>query len=92
MNNELQEFIIRIAKRTRIISLVLILFIPAACRHATMTQNTAGSVRVRVDSLIKGSVSLPIHSNGTLLATEELKLSFKTGGIVSGIFVREGIR
>ena len=55
-----------------------------------ITQDSAGPVRVRVDSLIKGSVSLPVHSSGTLLATEELKLSFKTGGIVSGIFVREG--
>jgi RND family efflux transporter MFP subunit len=45
---------------------------------------------VRVDSLITGSVSLPVHTNGTLVATEELRLSFKTGGIVSRIFVREG--
>ena len=38
------------------------------------------------------SVSIPVHTTGTLVASEELKLSFKTGGIVGKIFVREGDR
>jgi RND family efflux transporter MFP subunit len=31
-----------------------------------------------------------VHTTGTLVASEELKLSFKTGGIVGKIFVKEG--
>jgi multidrug efflux system membrane fusion protein len=35
-------------------------------------------------------VSNPVHTTGILVAREEMKLSFKTGGIVARIFVREG--
>jgi RND family efflux transporter MFP subunit len=35
-------------------------------------------------------VSIPVHTTGILFTSEELKLSFKTGGIVAKIFVREG--
>ena len=62
----------------------------AACRHAEIKSDSAGPVRVRVTGLITESVSIPVHTTGTLVASEELKLSFKTGGIVAKIFVREG--
>jgi membrane fusion protein, multidrug efflux system len=76
--------------RTRMLSIVLIVLLSAACRHGEIKSDSAVPVRVRVTPLITGSVSLPVHTNGTLVAQEELKLSFKTGGIVSRIFVREG--
>jgi multidrug efflux system membrane fusion protein len=76
--------------RTRILSLTLILLELSSCRHASLKQDSAGPVHVRVDSLITGSVCFPVHTNGMLVATEELRLSFKTGGIVSRTLVREG--
>ncbi|MBK8881288.1 MAG: efflux RND transporter periplasmic adaptor subunit [Bacteroidales bacterium] len=75
---------------TRITILAFILFFLASCRHVSLKQDIAEPVRVKVDSLFPLALSLPVHTNGTLVATEELKLSFKTGGIVSAIFVREG--
>lgn len=75
---------------TRIPILAFILFFLASCRHVSLKQDIAEPVRVKVDSLFTLALSLPVHTNGTLVATEELKLSFKTGGIVSAIFVREG--
>ena len=67
-----------------------IMFLSAACRHGEIKSDSAGPVRVRVTPLITGQVSIPVHTIGTLVAQEELKLSFKTGGIVSRIYVREG--
>lgn len=75
---------------TRAISVFLIVLLSAACRHGEIKSDSVGPVRVRVTQLITGTVSLPVHTNGTLVAQEELKLSFKTSGIVSRIFVRDG--
>jgi membrane fusion protein, multidrug efflux system len=76
--------------RTLTITIVLIALLSATCRHVEVKSDSVGPVHVRVTALITGSVSLPVHANGTLGAKEELKLSFKTGGIVSKIFIREG--
>lgn len=47
-------------------------------------------VPVKVISLDKVSVSFPIRTSGSLATKTEMKLSFKTGGIISQIFVEEG--
>jgi RND family efflux transporter MFP subunit len=75
---------------TRTIVIVLIVLLSAACRHTEIKSDSVKPLRVKVTTLITGSVSLPVHTSGTLVANEELKLSFKTGGIVAKIFVREG--
>jgi multidrug efflux system membrane fusion protein len=76
---------------TRAIVFVFIILM-TACRHTEIKSGSADRVRVRVTGLIAESVSIPVHTTGTLVASEELKLSFKTGGIVGKIFVREGDR
>jgi RND family efflux transporter MFP subunit len=75
---------------TRTIVIVLIVLLSATCRHTEIKSDSVKPLRVKVTALITGSVSLPVHTSGTLVASEELKLSFKTGGIVAKIFVREG--
>lgn len=76
---------------TRAIVFVLIIFI-SACRHTEIKSGSTDRFRVKVTDLITESVRIPVHTTGTLVASEELKLSFKTGGIVGKIFVREGDR
>jgi RND family efflux transporter MFP subunit len=76
---------------TRAIVFVIIILI-TACRHTEIKPGSADRVRVRVTGLITEPVRIPVHTTGTLVASEELKLSFKTGGIVGKIFVREGDR
>jgi membrane fusion protein, multidrug efflux system len=78
--------------RSSVIAVLFIVLLPAACRQGAIKSDTAGSVRVKVVQLTTGPVSIPVHTSGTLAAKEESKLSFKTGGIVSRIFVREGDR
>jgi RND family efflux transporter MFP subunit len=45
---------------------------------------------VMVTDVATQKVSIPVHSSGILLSSEEVKLSFKTGGIVLRIMVDEG--
>jgi membrane fusion protein, multidrug efflux system len=76
--------------RTGTVSIILIILLSASCRHPEKKSDTAVPLRVRVSGMTTGYISIPVHATGTLVTTEELKLSFKTGGIVSKIFVREG--
>jgi RND family efflux transporter MFP subunit len=62
----------------------------AGCGNEQPKSASAGPSSVKIIEVSPESVSIPVHSSGILLSSEELKLSFKTGGIVSGIPVREG--
>jgi multidrug efflux system membrane fusion protein len=77
-----------LAPNTIILASVLVL--AAACRHAPTVTERAEPSRVRVISPVCDTFSLPVHTSGVLVPMEEMKLSFKTGGIVEKIFVREG--
>lgn len=48
--------------------------------------------RVKVAPVSRKAISMPVHSAGILSSSEEMKLSFKTGGIISRINVNEGDR
>jgi RND family efflux transporter MFP subunit len=49
-------------------------------------------VRVRVTEVQKRQISIPVRSTGLLSASDEIKLSFKTGGIIASVRVKEGDR
>lgn len=72
-----------------IIAMVLLLF---SCRNEKTHTAVSDPVRVKVTPIIRISAALPVHTNGILVSSEELKLSFKTGGIVDNIPVNEGNR
>lgn len=68
----------------------LFLLLTAACRHEVTKSDSTETLRVKITPLVTESLTIPVHTTGTLVASEEMKLSFKTGGIVAKIFVREG--
>ena len=70
--------------------ILLIVLLSATCRHVETRTDSSEPSHVRVTAIITEYISIPVHTTGTLVTREELKLSFKTGGIVSKIFVREG--
>jgi membrane fusion protein, multidrug efflux system len=47
-------------------------------------------IPVKIAKVVKSEISIPIHTSGRLKSQKEVKLSFKTGGIVSKIFVNDG--
>lgn len=62
------------------------------CRNEPVKTAEAGIANVKVIKAVAENVSIPIHASGILTSEEEMKLSFKTGGIVDGIRVKEGDR
>lgn len=71
-----------------IISLVLI----TGCKTEQKPEISSEPVKVKLVHVSRENISIPIHSSGTIISNEELKLSFKIGGIVSKIPVKEGDR
>jgi RND family efflux transporter MFP subunit len=43
-----------------------------------------------VTEIAPGRVSLPVTSGGVLSSSDEIRLSFKTGGLIQNIYVKEG--
>ncbi len=48
------------------------------------------TVTVKTATVMKEEVSIPVHSSGKLSSSSEIKLSFKTGGIIRNIYKDDG--
>jgi RND family efflux transporter MFP subunit len=70
--------------------IVLMLLLATGCRNNQPLTRQEAIPLVKVTGLNRQEVSIPVHSTGILSSSEEIKLSFKTGGIISEIHVREG--
>jgi len=70
---------------------ILILLI-TGCRNEKVKTTFSETAGVRITHIAPETVSIPVHSIGLLVSSEEMKLSFKTGGIVANIPIREGDR
>lgn len=71
---------------------LFIVIISAGCKHREAKNTSAEITNIRVAGVTRGEISIPVHSIGTLMSSEEIKLSFKTGGIIETINVKEGTR
>ncbi len=76
--------------KTKSILTFLIILFASGCKSETHQKTSPGPTQVKVISLEPEKISIPVHSTGILMTSEEIKLSFKTGGIVSEILVQEG--
>jgi len=75
-----------------ILVLVFIEFLVFSCRNRN-EKSQAGEVNnVKVVSVEFSEGSIPVHAAGVIMPEEEIKLSFKTGGIVDKVLVKEGDR
>jgi multidrug efflux system membrane fusion protein len=66
------------------------LLLLSGCRNEATQTTRTDITRVRVIGITPEDVRISVHSSGILASEEEIKLSFKTGGIVAGINVKEG--
>lgn len=72
---------------------VSVVILALSCRNEVPVKSTTNFENaVKVTEVSDQPVSIPVHSSGVLISTEEMKLSFKTGGIVLKIYVDEGDR
>lgn len=70
--------------------IIIIVLLFSSCRTEVKEKAANETLQVRVSQVSREMISVPVHSIGILAASEENKLSFKTGGIISQIFVSEG--
>ena len=76
-----------------IVSLILpAVLLGTSCKQKQIKQPETLPVRVTLSEIRSVPAVIPLHSNGILVSSEELKLSFKTGGIIANIPVKEGSR
>lgn len=69
---------------------LIVISLLAGCGDGIQQEQGPGRLKVKVTAVQRQLISIPIHSSGKLAARREMKLSFKTGGIIEKIFVREG--
>lgn len=74
----------------RKILLMILLFILFSCQDKNDSSFIDKSIPVTTYKIVKSSYSFPIKTSGKIKAKEEIKLSFKTGGIIHKINVSEG--
>lgn len=63
-----------------------------SCRGQEQATTTEEITKVRVVPVVIRDLSIPVHSSGLLAPADEIKLSFKTGGIIESIEAGEGQR
>ncbi len=61
-----------------------------ACKQKTSIENRKTSIPVKTWITQKKAVLFPVRTSGKLSKKSEIKLSFKTGGIISSIHIKEG--
>lgn len=69
---------------------LLITVLSVACSGTQETKKTPDTVEVTIGHPLLVRTSFPISASGTLASRTELKLSFKTGGIINRITATEG--
>lgn len=74
--------------------LIFLCFIPliiiTGCKSGSPKKTKQEVIYVNTVTPRQKKVKIPIHSSGKVHAAEEIKLSFKTGGIIDKIDVKEG--
>ncbi len=70
---------------------LLALFLVTSCNSDSgQPKTTEKRVNVRIYPAKMESYQVPVRASGGLATRREMKLSFKTGGIIDRVFVREG--
>lgn len=72
--------------------IAVVLFTLVSCTQKTPEGTASETARVRVADVHHDRLNLPVISSGLVVPAREIKLSFKTGGIIAGIYVYEGKR
>jgi multidrug efflux system membrane fusion protein len=68
------------------------ILIMTGCGKEDSATMTVKQIPVKTAPVVKTSVSFPVHTSGILSSPQEIKLSFKTGGIIRSITAEEGDR
>lgn len=77
--------------RIQSISIACILLVFAGCKPAEQKKPVSDSpIEIRVQAVEKREYKIPVRTTGILGTTTQMKLSFKTGGIIRQLNIKEG--
>jgi len=68
-------------------ALAIILY---SCRNKAETQAEPEQTKVKTLIVSKEKITVPVHTSGVLVPAREIRLSFKTGGIIDAIYADDG--
>jgi multidrug efflux system membrane fusion protein len=71
---------------------LLLVFAALACNHAPRQQQETVLTRVKTTGVSRQKVSFPVRASGLVVPVHEVKLSFKTGGIIEALYADNGTR
>jgi RND family efflux transporter MFP subunit len=77
-------------KKKLFLELVAMVLLLPACHHKQMTDKTEQPIAVRTQKVEFKDYALPVISSGIVSSGKEARLSFKTGGVISRMYVKEG--
>lgn len=77
-------------KKTYLLLPLLILFLFSCKEEKVVKAKKDLSIAVKTQNPVPDTIAIPIKCTGRLSSKTEVKLSFKTGGLISNIFVDEG--
>jgi RND family efflux transporter MFP subunit len=72
--------------------MLFVILLSSGCRNEPVKTAEEEIAKVKVIKAVPENIGIPVHASGILSSEEEMKLSFKTGGIVEGVRVKEGDR
>ncbi len=81
--------------KMRYLALLILSFsiLAFSCRRGEVRENAPeGLIPVKTAPVAQAKTGIPVRAAGILATSDEVKLSFKTGGIISAIHVEEGRR
>lgn len=70
--------------------LIILVFMLFGCQPKNNGQNQPVVTPVKIEEAVVKEVSIPIRTSGRLVPKTQIKLSFKTGGIIEKISADEG--
>jgi membrane fusion protein, multidrug efflux system len=73
-----------------LLTIAVVAFAVSCGKSTPLNTSTEQAVCVKTDSLVETNAAIPIQCSGILTSKRMIKLSFKTGGIISKIYVKEG--
>ncbi len=72
------------------LALIILVFMLFGCQPKNNGQNQPVVIPVKIEEAVVKEISIPIRTSGRLVPKTQIKLSFKTGGIIEKISADEG--
>lgn len=77
-------------KKKLLLKLVALVLLLQACHHKQIADKPTQPIAVRTQKVAFKEYAVPVISSGIVSSGKEARLSFKTGGVISRMYVKEG--